>query len=54
MPELTEEARYLRERASKLRSIATAYATPMSVQLMELAKDLEARARELENRGNKP
>jgi hypothetical protein len=51
MPE-AEEASYLCERANKLRVIATAYSTPMSVKLLELAKDLEARARELEKPGH--
>lgn len=42
------EPHYLRERAKKLREIAEAYKTEISPKLIELARDLEARAAKLE------
>jgi hypothetical protein len=42
------EPQYLRERAKKLREIAEAYKTEISPKLIELARDLEARAAKLE------
>jgi hypothetical protein len=45
---LRQEVRFLRERALRLRDIATARRTAMSDQLRILAQELEARADELE------
>jgi hypothetical protein len=46
-----QEAHYLRERAQRLREIAVAHTTALSVQLCKIAAELEKRADELENAG---
>jgi hypothetical protein len=44
-----QEAPYLRERAQRLREIAVAHATALSMRLCKIAAELEKRADELEN-----
>jgi hypothetical protein len=44
-----QEAQYLRERAQRLREIAVADATALSMRLCKIAAELEKRADELEN-----
>jgi len=44
-----QEAQYLRERAQRLREIAVAHATALSVRLCKVAAELEKRADEPEN-----
>lgn len=47
MPE-RQEARFLRERAQRLRNIAATHQTPLSDELRIIAEELEGRAAELE------
>lgn len=47
---LEEDVAILRTKAEKLRELATAHATPLSHQLLEMAADLEARADTLARR----
>jgi hypothetical protein len=45
---LRQEAQFLRDRAQRLREMATAHQTPLSGQLLDIAAELDARADELE------
>jgi hypothetical protein len=44
-----QKAHYLRERAQRLREIAVAHATALSMRLCKIAAEMEKRAAELEN-----
>ena len=48
--ERSDEARYLREKAKQFRQLAETYKTEISGKLIEIAKDLEARAAEIEKK----
>jgi hypothetical protein len=47
---LEEEVALLRTKAEKLREMATAYTTPLSPQLIQMASELESRANTLARR----
>jgi hypothetical protein len=51
MIERTEEIRFLREQAARIRALADAHKTRVSEQLHALADEFEARAADLERRG---
>jgi hypothetical protein len=45
-----EEAEFLRQKAKIFRDLATAYRTPISPQLLEMAEEFERRATAIEAR----
>jgi hypothetical protein len=48
--ERPDEARYLQEKARQFRELAETYKTEISGKLIEIAKDLEARAAKIEKK----
>lgn len=55
MPQNAGHARFLREQAERLRDIATTHKTELSATLLKMARELEARADQIENdRAKKP
>lgn len=44
----SDEARYLRQKAKQFRELARTYKTEISEKLLEIARDLETRAENLE------
>jgi hypothetical protein len=52
--ERPDEARYLQEKARQFRELAETYKTEISGKLIEIAKDLEARAAEIEKKRGRP
>ena len=49
----SDEARYLRQKAKQFRELAKTYKTEISGKLLEIARDLEARAENLDKGASK-
>jgi hypothetical protein len=50
MPEIFREIAYLRTKAQQFRELADTYKTPISEKFLEIARQLEERADELEEK----
>jgi hypothetical protein len=53
MPEIFREIVYLRTKAEQFRELADTYKTPISEELLEIARQVEERADELEEKRNR-